>query len=89
MRWPWLSTSASTPAVVPPTSGLADHANESVRVSPSRGGMRVSLRRLRRAGSCARCGRLSVHCVHLDHGRDVPGAHTGHTLGRFASIRRS
>jgi hypothetical protein len=38
-----------------------------------------SLRRLRLAGACARCGRLSVHCVHPDHGHDVAGAHMGHT----------
>jgi hypothetical protein len=41
-----------------------------------------SLRRLRLAEDCARCGRLLVHYVHPDHGHDV----TGHTWGtRFAS----
>jgi histidinol-phosphatase (PHP family) len=71
-RWPWLSTSASTPAAVPPTSGLADHANESVRVSPSREGMRVSLRRLwRKAAPCY--GQSSVHRVRPDLGHDSAG----------------
>jgi hypothetical protein len=40
-----------------------------------------SLRRLHLVGSCARCGRLSVHYVLPDHGCDVPG----HTCARFAA----
>jgi site-specific DNA recombinase len=43
-----------------------------------------SLRRLRLAESCMRCGRFSVHCVHPDHGHDVPGAHTEHTAASTA-----
>jgi hypothetical protein len=39
----------------------------------------ISLRKWRRAGVCARCGRPSVDCAHPDHGREVAGAHTGHT----------
>ena len=39
-----------------------------------------SLRRLRLAEDCARCGRLLVHYVHPDHGHDVTGAHMGHTV---------
>jgi hypothetical protein len=42
-----------------------------------RAGVIFSLRRLRRVGCCARCGRLSVHCVHPDRGHDV----AGHTWG--------
>jgi hypothetical protein len=39
-----------------------------------------SLRRLRLAEDCARCGRLLVHYVHPDHGHDVTGAHMEHTV---------
>ena len=46
-----------------------------------------SLRGLRLAAGCARCGRLSVHCVHADHDHDVAGAHTGHTAASTAIPR--
>jgi site-specific DNA recombinase len=40
--------------------------------------MTFSVRRLRLAGNYACCGRLSVHCVHLDHRRGVTGVQMGH-----------
>jgi hypothetical protein len=46
------------------------------------------LRRLRLVRSSACCGRLSVHCVHPDHGRDIPGAQMGHTVASTAGPLR-
>jgi hypothetical protein len=47
-----------------------------------------SLRRLRLAGAACVAGDSRVHCVHLDHGHDVVGAHMGQMAAPITELSR-